>query len=122
MIEEYLQVDKQWDEAGVVELRKTIKTRAETVPVDLAHEELHIEHVPVNRALGYGEEARPRQEGDTFIIPIIEEEIVVTKRQVIREEVHIRKKQVVIQQQVSDTVKSEHLDVKTTGNIQQLGK
>ena len=121
LVGESLQVDKHWAEAGVLELRKKVTSRSETLPVDLTHDELDIERVPVNRALRSGQEAGPRQEGDTLIIPIIEEEIVVTKRQVVREEVHIRKRQVVTQQQVSDTIRSENLDIKTTGGIQVLG-
>ena len=56
-----------------------------------------------------------------LVIPIVEEELVVTQRQVIREEVRIRKRQVVVEQQVSDTVKREQLDISTDGDVNVQG-
>ena len=66
LIEETLDVDKEWVEAGALELRKTIEARNETVPVEVAHKELYIERVAVNRLLAYGEQTEPRQEGDCW--------------------------------------------------------
>jgi len=121
LVAETLQVDKRWVEAGAIELRKSVTKRTETVPVDLTHEELDIERVAVNRVVAYGQTVGPRQEGDTLIVPIIEEELVVTKRQVVREELRIRKKAVVTHQEISDTLRSEELEVSPTGNIQVSG-
>ena len=42
-------------------------------------------------------DARPaiRQEGDTIIVPVVEEIMVVEKRLLLKEEIHIRRQQVV---------------------------
>jgi len=75
-----------------------------SVPVELAHEELQIQRIPVGRALADGEAAPLRQEGNTLIIPVVEEEVVVLKRRVVREELHITKQRVVERREVGDTV------------------
>jgi stress response protein YsnF len=52
-------------------------------------EEVEIERVAINRIV---EEPLPiRHEGDTTIIPLLAEVLVIEKRLVLREEVHIRK-------------------------------
>lgn len=49
-----------------------------------------VTRVPVNRVLDEGAPVpEPRQEGDTLIIPLVEEEIVLVKRRVLREELRI---------------------------------
>jgi stress response protein YsnF len=76
-------------ETGRVELRKTVHERTEVID-QLRHiEEVEIERVAVNRLI---DEPIPiRHEGDTMIIPLLEEVLVVEKRLVLREEVHVKK-------------------------------
>jgi len=51
---------------------------------------VEVERVPVGRTLAEGEAAPvPHEEGDTLIIPVIEETAVVVKRLVIQEEVRL---------------------------------
>ena len=107
-------------QVGEVVIRKTLETGTQTVPVDLAYEEVEVERVPVNRALAEGEVAQPRQEGNTWIIPILEEEVVVTKHTVIREEMRVTKRLMTRQEEFSDTVVKQRLNVETTGNVQSL--
>jgi len=119
LVEEGLVVNKQWAEAGEVVIRKEIETRTETVPVELAHEEVDVARVAVNRVLGQGETAEPRQEGDTLIIPVVEEELVVMKRLVVREEVHVTKRRATRREEVSEQVRSEQVRVETAGQVEQ---
>jgi uncharacterized protein (TIGR02271 family) len=116
--EEELGVRKQWTEAGEVLIRKRVERRTDTIPVELGYEEVSVERVPANRILAEGERPEPRQEGDTLIVPVVEEEIVVTKRLVVREELHVTKKRLTRQRDVTDEVRSEHLDIETTGNLE----
>jgi uncharacterized protein (TIGR02271 family) len=91
VLEEELHVDKRRVETGRVRLTKQVHERQETVDVPLATEEIHVERVPVNRAI---ETAPPvRYEGDTMIVPLLEEVIIVEKRLMLREEVRITKRQ-----------------------------
>ncbi|MEP6774861.1 MAG: YsnF/AvaK domain-containing protein [Chloroflexota bacterium] len=115
--EEILAVNKRWVKAGEVHLRKEITERTEDVPYDLTHEEVDIQRVAVNRALGENETAEPRQEGDTLVIPVVEEELVVTKRMVVREEVRITRRNITVQQKASGTVRREELVVDTAGDL-----
>jgi uncharacterized protein (TIGR02271 family) len=95
-----------------------VASRTETVPVEAAYEEVQIERVPVGRMLAEGESAAPRQEGPTLIIPMIEEEIVVLKRRVIREELRITKQHLTRQQTVQDVVRREDIQVTADGGIE----
>ena len=52
---------------------------------------VEIERVDVGRTLAEGEAPpTPHEEGDTLVIPVIEETAVVVKRLVVREEVRLR--------------------------------
>lgn len=118
--EEGLGVTKQWAEAGEVLIRKRVETRIDTIPVELGYEEISVQRIPVSRVLAEGERPEPRQEGDTLIVPVVEEEIVVTKRLVVREELHVTKRRLSRQQEVTGEVRKEHLDVETTGKLEAL--
>ena len=118
--EEELGVAKQWTQAGEVLIRKKVETRTDTIPVELGYEEVSVQRVPVNRMLAEGERAEPHQEGDTLIVPVVEEEIVITKRLVVREELHVTKRRLSRQREVTGQVRKEHLDVETTGQLEAM--
>lgn len=120
LVEEYLDVSKQWVQTGEVVVRKSIETTTQTIPVDIAYEEVQVDHVPVNRPIAYGEKTEPWWDGDVMVVPVIEEEIVVVKRQVLKEELRIYKRRLTRQETVSDTVRSQQAHVETTGNLQPL--
>jgi uncharacterized protein (TIGR02271 family) len=117
LAEEELQVDKQVVQAGAVRIRKEVEARTQEVPVELQYEEVQIERVPVNRVLGEGEEARPWQEGDTMVIPVVEEELVVLKRRVVREEIRVSKRVASRQERVREQVRSEQIHVEPEGDL-----
>jgi uncharacterized protein (TIGR02271 family) len=87
VIEETLGVDTRAVEAGRVRVRKVVTEREELVDPPLLREEVVIERVPVNRVV---EGPLPvRYEGDTMIISLLEEVLVVDTRLLLTEEVHI---------------------------------
>lgn len=89
VIAEFLRVDKQTVETGRVVLHKTVHVESQTVDIPLREEQLNVQRVAVNR---YVDEAPPvRQEGDTLIVSIVREELVVTKRLLLVEELHVLK-------------------------------
>jgi uncharacterized protein (TIGR02271 family) len=55
----------------------------------LACESVTIERTPVGRTLEHAPEVR--EEGDTLIIPVVEEVLVIGKRWLLREEVRVRR-------------------------------
>ena len=87
VMEETLTVDTRPVETGRVRIRKVVTEREELVDLPLRREEVIIERVPVNRVV---EGPLPvRYEGDTTIISLLEEVLVVDTRLLLTEEVHI---------------------------------
>ena len=56
----------------------------------LLREEVNIERVPVNRVVEGP--VQVRREGNTLIVPLLEEVLVVEKRLMLKEELHITKR------------------------------
>jgi uncharacterized protein (TIGR02271 family) len=87
VMEETLTVDTRPVETGRVRIRKVVHEREELVDPPLLREEVIIERVPVNRVV---EGPIPvRYEGDTMIISVLEEVLVVDTRLLLKEEVRI---------------------------------
>ncbi|AQS88013.1 stress response protein [Neoasaia chiangmaiensis NBRC 101099] len=87
--EEELTVERVSHVTGEVRVSITTQTQAHEVREILARERVTVENVPVGRIVD--ELPRQRQEGDTTIIPVVEEVVEVRKRYRILEEVHIRR-------------------------------
>ena len=89
LLAEELSVDKETLETGRV--RITTRTREREVLVDenLAREHVEIERVPVGSRI-YAV-PKVRQEGDTTIVPVVEEALVVERRLMLKEEIRIRR-------------------------------
>lgn len=79
-------------ETGVVSVRKTVRERVEVIDEPMLHDEVHIEHVPINRAVSAPEP--PREEGDVLIIPVYEEIVTVQRQWILKEEVRLRRREV----------------------------
>ena len=90
-----------------------IDKRVEMVPheakVDVGTDRVEIERVPINKEVETAPETR--QEGDTLIVPVIEEVLVVTKRFRIIEEVHVRKVRDVETQTFQEELRREVVDI-----------
>jgi uncharacterized protein (TIGR02271 family) len=87
LAEERLRVEKREVERGRVVVRKRVETREELAEAVLQREELSVERVP----LGVPVDAPPpvREEGDVLIVPVLEEQLVVQTRLVLKEELRI---------------------------------
>ncbi|AWK86293.1 YsnF/AvaK domain-containing protein [Azospirillum thermophilum] len=103
--EEALSVGKRPVERGSVSIATIVHERREQVDLDLDRESVEVVRVPVNRPVEVA--PAPRQDGDTLIIPILEEELVVTKRLVLREELHVRKRTERRTERIAETLRSE---------------
>lgn len=89
VVEEQLQVEKRKVEAGGVRIRKVVHEREEVIDEPLMREEVQVKRVPVNRVV---EAPIPvRHVGNTMIISLLEEVLVVEKRLMLKEELHITK-------------------------------
>ena len=90
LVEERLSIEKRQVEASRLRVRISVEEREERVPVTIAHDEVEVERVPKNLPLN--ELPSVRLEGNTTIIPVVEEVVVVEKRLVLVEEIHVRRK------------------------------
>jgi len=89
--QEVVEVGKRVRETGRVVVQVTPSVEREVIDVPLMQDEVIIERVPVNRPVN--ETSPPRQDGDTMIVPVYEEVLVVEKQLVLREEIRIRRQQ-----------------------------
>ena len=90
VIEEQLRVDKKVVETGKVHVSKKVTEHETSVSVPLMEETYDVERVPVNQVV----ETPPppvRYEGDTMIIPVMREVLVVQKHYEIVEEIRLTK-------------------------------
>lgn len=116
VVEESAEVLKRRKETGRVRIHKTVEKEEEVVEVPLLSEEVEVERVPVDRVV---DGPLPlRREGDTLIIPLLEEVLVVRKQFLLKEEVRIttQKRETTHQEQVTlrkERVSIEHLDPET---------
>lgn len=90
VIEERAVVRKRKKVTGAVRVRTVVREREELVDEPLATEEVEVERVPVDR---WVEAPVPvRQEGDTTIVTLHEEVVVVERRLRATEEVRITRR------------------------------
>lgn len=70
-----------------VTVSKSTDERSEEIDIPLEHEQIEIRRVPVEREV----DSPPaiRTEGDTTIVPVLEERLVIQKRIVLKEEIHL---------------------------------
>lgn len=84
---EQLEVGKRKVQTGGVRVATHTREREEIVDIPLEREEVVVERVPVGKVVDVL--PRMRQEGETLIVPLVEEVLVVEKRLVLREEVRL---------------------------------
>ncbi len=83
--------------------------RHEPVAVDLHSEEIEVRRVPVNRDLDAP--VAVRYEGETMIVPVVEEVLIVKKQLRLKEEIHIIRKQTVQRHQEEVLLRREEVIV-----------
>jgi uncharacterized protein (TIGR02271 family) len=92
--------------AGSVNVRKRVRTDRERVDVPIRREEVSVERVPVS-----GEASEAQIGADEVSVPVVEDEVVVQKKPVVKEEIRIRKDVVHERQIVEEDVRREVVDI-----------
>jgi uncharacterized protein (TIGR02271 family) len=87
VVEEVLDISRQREEIGRVRVEKHVHERTEVVDQPLLRDSVTVTRVPINRVIDQPIDVR--QEGETLIVPVLEELLVVEKRLLLVEEVHI---------------------------------
>lgn len=114
VIAEELRVGKRKVETGVVRVRKLVREHEETVEQPIIREEVQIERVPIGRVVDTP--PQPRNEGDTLVIPVLEEVLVVEKRVMLKEEVRVTWRQVEERNPERVILRSEEVVVERDGS------
>lgn len=120
--EERLHVDKKRVQTGEVQVEKHVVEEQQTVEVPVEREEVYVERRPINEevrdinmevrdgvAHAYEEEGR-------IHIPVTEEQVEVTKKDVVTEEIIVGKRKVIDTETVSDMVRREEANIHDTTN------
>lgn len=90
VVREEVQVDKRVVDTGRgVRIHKTVAEHPCHIDERLMRDEVEISHVPVDRIVPLDAAPVTRYEGDTLVVPILEEVLVVERRVRIKEEVRI---------------------------------
>lgn len=90
LLAEELTVAKEAVETGRVRVSKQTHTREVAVDEDLLRESAEIETVPIGRQIS--EMPSVRHEGETIVVPIVEEILHTERRLILKEEVRITRR------------------------------
>jgi uncharacterized protein (TIGR02271 family) len=110
--EEEARIGTRGREAGAVKVRKSVRTEREQVRVPKRREEVDVERVS-----GEGREASGVEIGEddeVVVVQVLEEEIVVSKRVVVKEEIRLRKRVVEDEEVVEVDLRKEEVDIEDT--------
>jgi len=109
VIEEEVTVGKRRVETGRVTVRTVPREREELVEQALESVEVDVERVPIGREIDTAPDVR--EEGDTLVIPVVEERLVIQKRLFLREEIHVHRRKTVSQHRQTVTLRSQEVVV-----------
>ncbi len=109
LIEERLNIAIKQVETGKVFIHKKVVSEEVSQEIPVTQEEVQIDRVAINQ---YVETApATRYDGNTTIISVVKEVLVVEKRLILTEELHITKKQVTSHTMVTETLRKEEIEI-----------
>jgi uncharacterized protein (TIGR02271 family) len=92
VVEEELVTGTREVKTGAIRVRKRVQHLRKHLEMPVVKDVLRIDRVPVNRVV---KTIPPiREEDGILIVPVVEEQIVVSRRMVLKEEIHVIRKQV----------------------------
>ncbi len=106
VIEEELIAGKQAVKTGSVRVRKTVEHSNKIVEMAALQDVVQVNRVRIDRVID--SMPQTREEGDTVIVPVVEEQLIVQKRLVLKEEIHIKRSQTRRKVRHAVTVDREH--------------
>jgi uncharacterized protein (TIGR02271 family) len=109
VIAEELVVGKRVVETGTVRILKTVQMTEHVWEEAVQRDEVTVEHVPIGQKIECP--VNVRHEGDTMIIPVMEEIFVLQKQLVLKEEIRITRRTSMARQPMSATLQHEEVEV-----------
>ena len=112
LVAEELTLSKRSVAAGSVRVSTKTHTHEEMAEITLDRAGVEVTRVPINRVV----DAPPpvRHDGDTMIVPVIEERLVVTKQLYLVEEVHIHQRLAQETVRTSVPLRRQHVVIERT--------
>jgi uncharacterized protein (TIGR02271 family) len=114
--EEELEAHKTVRQAGEVQIRKDVVEEERTMDVPVTREEVKVSRHAVDRP-ATDADATFANDGDTIRVPVMEEDVEVTKRPRVTEEIEIAKVARQGSKRVAGTVRREEVDVIDDSNL-----
>lgn len=112
VVQEVPVVGKRTVETGRLRIHKTVSEREVVIDVPLLREDVLVERVSIGRDLADGEELPGiRYDGDTMIVPVLEEVPVIVKKVVLAEEIRVTRVRRVFHDPQTISVKVETVSV-----------
>lgn len=100
---------KELKHLGTVEVRTQMEEVTGSVDVEALREEVEVEHVPVGQEVA--QRQGPWREGDDLMVPVYEEQLVVSKRLIHKETVRVRRLERREMRRFEDVLRRDRLDV-----------
>jgi len=117
LLAEEVHVTKETRETGRVHVSTQTHEREALIAEDLARERVEIETIPVGRRINAVPEVR--QDGDTTIVPVVEEILVVERHLMLKEEIRIKRVRTIERHQ--ETVVLRHQEAVVTRSEGEAG-
>ena len=99
-----------------IRINRSTTTAEKLLEAEMWREEVEIKHIQKNEVLAEGYFPQVRQEGDVLIVPVIEEQVEIIRRHILREEVHIHRMRKSEQFQQSVTLRSQEIEINKEDN------
>jgi uncharacterized protein (TIGR02271 family) len=109
VVQEQIVIDKQVIETGKVRVRKTVSEETASLNIPLIQENYDVQRVPAQQILDKAPGIR--YEGDTIIVPVMREVVIVEKKYELIEEVRLTKRTTSVPHVQDITLLKEHIDV-----------
>jgi len=113
VLEEKAVIDKETVASGRVRVATRTREVVETASAQLEAQEVEVRRVPVNKPVE-GDLPQVRTEGETTIVPVFEEVLVVEKRLVLKEELHISRRRSVERVEIPVPLRKQEAVVERT--------
>jgi uncharacterized protein (TIGR02271 family) len=110
--QEELQIGRRQVDTGQgVRIHKAIIEQDCHVDEALLRDEIVVTRVPIEKIIPLADAPASRYEGDTLVVPVLEEVLVVEKRLLLKEELHIDRKQHTERHTETVPLKSEKISI-----------
>jgi uncharacterized protein (TIGR02271 family) len=109
VVQEQASVGKEEIETAKVWIQKKVTEVEKNVDIPLLQEGYDVERIPINQYVDTYPQVR--EDGNTIIIPVVREVLVVEKRLELVEEVHVVKRKTTVDHRETFTLKKEEVNV-----------